>query len=252
MHAPEKKKPQRLGASQSELATEQIHRRLLALADVGSVHLRTVQRDLIELLDSGLLGLLHVERDGRGWWRIDRSFRAFRNYDHLSLSAALTLKMAIEHAAPLLPLAAQAELRQQESHIDMRLKSDLNAWVRPWSAKVRVLPSRRLLGVPEVDQSVIVAVYEALAGDWQLKARYSAAYGGESDRVYHRLALVLRPPRLQLIVSTSPDLDRFVLALHRIREAEVVEQRVVPPSGFVLDRYIASGEMDVRHECAHP
>lgn len=80
-----------LGASQSELATEEIHRRLLGLADAGAVHLRTVQRDLIELLDSGLLGLLHLERDGRGWWRIDRSFRAFRNYDHLSLSAALTL-----------------------------------------------------------------------------------------------------------------------------------------------------------------
>jgi len=235
------------GAPQG-LATAAIRDRLNVIPGVVPVDLRTVQRDLNELDDSGLVALNHEEIDGREVWQMDPAFVGFTGDRVLSGTAALTLKMAIKHASVLLPHDARQYLLDQATRVERSLQFAGAGGQTPWSEKVRVLPSGYQLEEPEVDQMVIRAVYEALARGTKLQARYHRLAVTFPDELFEfsPLALVYRAPRMYLIVSTEAEQSPFVLALYRIRQVEGTDSPIERPDDFDLDRFIAEGHLDAR------
>jgi predicted DNA-binding transcriptional regulator YafY len=229
------------------LTTREILNRLEELPDVVPVDIRTVQRDLIELDESGIVALQKVIQDNRELWRLDSAFAGFSGSRFLTGTTALTLKMVIDHAQVLLPISAQHELRAQAERVDRALRNEGASGVTPWSKKVRVLPAGHQLAVPTIDERLVEEVYRSLALETKLRARYLKPGSTEAtERDYSPLALVYRAPRLQLIVSTDSTRLPYVLAMHRIQAARALDSPIERPADFDLDQYIADGRLDIR------
>ena len=231
----------------SGLTTRDILKRLAELPDVVPVDIRTVQRDLIELDESGIVALEKHVQDNRELWRLDSTFAGFSGSRFMTGSTALTLKMVLDHAQVLLPFGARQELRAQADRVDRALRNEGASGITPWSKKVRVLPAGHQLAVPTIDERLVEEVYRSLALETKLRARYLKPGSTEAtERDYSPLALVYRAPRLQLIVSTDPARLPFVLAMHRIQEARALDSPIERPADFDLDQYIADGRLDIR------
>ena len=229
------------------LTTRDILTRLNELPDVVAVDIRTVQRDLVELDESGIVALEKSVRDGKEHWRLDATFAGFSGSRFMTGTTALTLKMVIDHAQVLLPISAQHELRAQAERVDRALRNEGIGGITPWSKKVRVLPAGHQLAVPTIDEHLVEEVYRSLALETKLRARYLKPGSNEAtERDYSPLALVYRAPRLQLIVSTDPTRLPYVLAMHRIQEARALDSPIERPADFDLDQYIADGRLDIR------
>jgi predicted DNA-binding transcriptional regulator YafY len=225
------------------LTVAQLHSRLKRDGTVRACTRRTVERDLDEMGRSGVIGLHNPgPADEPTRWALRG---AGLGAGALSPQGASTLKMALRHLAQLLPPSAVASLRQQEQQADkvLRLQELANPGVRPWTDKARLVPSGHPLLPPRIADGVLESAYEALASERRIRATYRKPGAARpSTRVYSVLGLVVRPPKIQLVVRTSR--DPFILNLHRIGEIEVLDERADWPPGFDLDAWLASGEVD--------
>jgi predicted DNA-binding transcriptional regulator YafY len=231
-----------LTASRMGLTCEGILKRINESEYLEAVNLRTVQRDMKQMAESGVVRLSSGENEvGATVWR--------RLQSDLPMTplAASTLKLSLRYMHRLLPPAALESLREQELHADrvLALRAAEQPGVRPWVDKVRVIPGGHTLLAPTISDQVAAAVYESLATERKLRATYHRPGAGEvSRRDYSVLALIARPPKYQILVRTNR--DPFVLNIHRIREAEVLADRSEWPQGFALDDWIAGGEVNTR------
>ena len=126
-----------------------------------------------------------------------------------------------------------------------------NAKVARWPAKVRVAPRGQPLLAPNVLPSVLEAAYTGLLEERRLNVRYRKR-GADSASEYEvsPLGLVLRSGTMVLVGTFWKYQSISQMLLHRMSHAEVIDERVVPPKGFRLDRYIDSGGLGFR--CGKP
>lgn len=231
----------------SGLSTALIRERLRAREHVKPVDIRTVQRDLTELENSGFVTLQRVEREGQVLWSLFPGSAHFGGASLLTRPTAITLKAVMEHAIWLLPPEAQEQVLAKSEAVRRTIERGRQDGQKPWLDKVRVLPSGYQLARPQFDQATLRVVYQCLANGTCLRATYRKPGASEtSRRDYCPLALVYRAPRLHLLVSLRPDRDPFVLAVHRMSEVEALDSPVEMPDGFDLDAYIAAGRLDHR------
>lgn len=224
---------------------ERIQRCLAEFEMVKPCGERTLRRDLDELADSGLVDIECLEdpETGEPAWRLQRGFHGRARLTPL---AAATMKLALEHMRGLLPPLAWAELQRinQQAEKVLRFASAEGPAVRPWHGKLRVLPSGHPLGVPHIPDEVVREVYRALASDLQFEGGYRRPAQPPSERRYHPLALIARPPKFQLVVHSGR--DPYVLNLHRLRWARCLDERISEPLGWDLDAWLREKKIDTR------
>lgn len=223
---------------------ERLCQRLQEVDGIDDRHRRTVQRDLVEMEESGLFDLERTRDAAIG---ADRWYMVRGPFGHARMTpiGATTLKLSLEHLRGVMPPAVYESLSSYREMADRVLerRGMGEPGTRRWEEKVRVIPAGYATRAPKVDESILGEVYGALAADRRLRATYERPDGQRSEREYHPLALIVRPPKFQLLVHTGK--QPYVLNIHRIRSAERLEARTWIPDGWDLDAWLREGHHDV-------
>lgn len=210
-------------------------------AENFAVTKRTVERDLQTLSES--FPLLADERDKPYGWSWQKDARTF-DVPGMSNAEALAFRMVELHLASLMPASTLALLGPYFKTAQQRLDQTVGNPAHAWLDKVRVAQPAQALQAPAVDPAVQDIVYEALLQEKQLQIAYQKR--GEADTVdyrVHLLGIVPRGPIIYLVCTLFDFPDVRLLALHRVRSAEMLAAASRTPGGFSLDAYLASGAL---------
>lgn len=209
---------------------------------------RTVQRDLVTL--SREFGLYCDDRNRPHGWQFMENAEVM-DLPSMDPQTALTLKLVNEFAAHLLPRSTLNYLRPHLRVADGVLEEFTDRGLARWKESVRVLPRWQRLHKPEIDSTVLDAVYQALFERKRLQIRYASkgarGTGDDNEREHeiHPLGLVFRDQLTYLVCTFYTYEDIRQLAVHRITSAEVLDKARRTPKGFDLDEYIAKGAFDL-------
>lgn len=229
------------------ITTAEVHRRILEMPAVDPVDLRTIQRDLVELANSGIVALDREDRDGRDVWRLDRRFLGINEDRAITGTIALTLKMAIEHASILLPLEAQAFLLGQSDRIEKALRREGAGGRTGWADKVRVVPAGFHVARPDVDPAVVETVYRCIATERRMSARLPIFGRTGATRVeISPLGLLYRQPSLLVVGWVHERGLVEAIRLEHIRKAVAQDIPIERPADFNLDDFLWQGNFDGR------
>jgi len=216
----------------------------LLAADGYSTTPRTIQRDLQELVRTGVFSLREDRKSkphGWSWAKEGTPFHA----PSLSTSDALLLQMVEQHLLALLPANMVSELLPQFEASAQRLQAALGAKRHRWLDLVRVIPPTQYLKGPEVMRSVRTAVYQALLDEHRVQIQYQRR-GARNAASYevNPLGVVLRGPVTYVVGSVGSYPDVRLFAMHRIRSARELQKPLTRPAEFDFDRYLRSGGLD--------
>ncbi|MDP1612791.1 MAG: WYL domain-containing protein [Sulfuritalea sp.] len=219
---------------------------ITGLASSGfDADLRTIQRDLNNL--SEVLPLGSDQHKPQGWSWLPQAGQF--DIPGLEPQAALAFHMAEAHLQSVLPASTLASLLPWFDTARAVLDDHGNGLAK-WPNKVRVLPRGLPLKVPAIRPDVQAAAYQAVLQDCKLRVVYSRNGGevGEGEPASHvvsPLALVVRGGIVYLVCVYDGHSDPRQLALHRMREAELLIEPARRPKGFSIDDYITEGEFGV-------
>ncbi len=205
-----------------------------------SIDLRTVQRDLKELMEVFPLTAIPGKPIS---WRWDRNAMSF-DLPGMDRTAALTLKMVGEFMTGLLPKNCLESLAPNLRRADTILEQLGDKSFGGWPDKVRVVPRTQPLLPPEIDSEILDLIYESLFQDRRFKAQYLKK--GSADPVefcVNPLGLVAADPLLYLVATLWDYDDVKLLAVHRFQSVERLDDPARKPEGFHLDRYLESGAL---------
>jgi predicted DNA-binding transcriptional regulator YafY len=201
---------------------------------------RTVERDLNAL--SRIFPLVSDDRSKPFGWSWQADAPAF-DLPGMSNSEALTLLMGREHIQSVLPSSTIAQMLPHFRMAEKKLAAlKERKGVAAWPSKVRVVPPTQPLHAPRIASEVQTTLYEALLSDCQCRVTYQGRSSAKTETyTLHPLALVQRGQVLYLVCTIKTYSDIRLLALHRIRTAELIDAPVKSPKNFDLDAYLASG-----------
>lgn len=222
------------------IGTRQLHE--LLQREGIEISLRTIQRDLNQIAQR-----FPIENNGavpQGWrWRSDAPIQSL---PHMTSSQAVTFMMVEEHLKHLLPPSLIDEMNPwfDLAHRSLSSQSNIHQWVN----RVRIVPATQPLIPPLVDRDAQQNIYEALLQGKQLNCIYQARTGVHEGKCYtlNPLALVQKGAIIYLICTRHDKTDIQTFALHRFKSAEVLDTRVIQPTGFNLDRHLESGALGFR------
>lgn len=212
------------------------------VAEQFSVSKRTIERDLIELSRSFPLTLDDRNKPfGWSWLREAPSF----DLPGLSGHEALMLAMAENYLKELLPSITNEVLGPHFNAAKRALKEQYNSKnISNWHSKVRSISANQPLISPKISSEIQKVVSEALLTEKQLNITYQKI--GEEEIQEHRihpLALVNRGNSSYLMVTFYEYQDVRLLAMHRIKSAELLDDSAIIPKDFNLDQEIANGRL---------
>lgn len=211
-------------------------------ADGFKVTKRTVERDLASL--SEVFPLLSDEREKPFGWSWEKEAVPL-DVPSLGNGEALAFKLIEQYLSGLLPHATLAQLAPYFLMAGQRLNTlPKGSSFQAWTNKIRVVQPTQPLLPPKIDARVQQTVSDALLFDRQLVLRYQKR-GEEELKEYiaHPLALIQRGSISYLVATLFDYTDVLLLAMHRIRSADILDERARHPKDFDIDRYIAKGAL---------
>lgn len=206
-----------------------------------TVSKRTIERDLIDLSRQ-----FPVQCNDKGipygWhWMAGASSKI----PGVSVSEALTLQILEGSLSTLIPSHMLKTLEPRFQQAKSKLQS-LSAEIpaAAWVNKVAYVQPEFQLLAPEVSEYCLETIQDALLYQRQVDCTYYAAH---KDREYqltlNPLALVQRGQVTYLIATAEPFDDIRQYALHRFRNAQILEDSALAPEDFELQNYLQSGAM---------
>lgn len=206
------------------------------------ISLRTIQRDLNQI--SLRFPIESNKTVPQGWrWRSDAPIQSL---PHMTSSQAVTFMMVEEHLKHLLPPSLIEEMNPWFDLARRSLSTQNN--VRQWINRVRIVPATQPLIPPIVEKQAQQAIYEGLLQDKQIECSYRARGPLSEERTYtlNPLALVQKGAIIYLICTRLDKSEVQTFALHRFKNAKVLELRALHPVDFDIDEYIDSGALGFR------
>lgn len=200
---------------------------------------RTVERDLHTL--SSIFPLVVDERAKPYGWSWHQDAPAF-DLPGLSNSEALTLLLAREHLASLLPASTLEQLSPHFRMAESKLAA-LRECSGPadWMNKVRVTPASQPLLAPRIDPDIQATINDALLLGRQVQVSYKKRESDTEEKYpIHPLGLIQRGQILYLVCTIKAYPDLRLLALHRVQAATTLELVASRPVDFNLDSYLES------------
>lgn len=222
-----------------KITTRDVRDKLLAAGHDISV--RTVERDL-----SNLAAVFPLVRDDRnrpfGWsWLKDASRVDIQPIDKTS---ALTLMLARDHLAPLLPASIIKVLAPRFEAAERLLASDaLSRDVGRLPARIRVKSRGQPLALPVIDHTVLESLYDALQGTQRIRLSYGARKHGGSAKNYSAdpLGLVFVDGVIYFVCQLAGENGTHIahLPVQRIKSVTITSEPACTPDGFSLDEFVA-------------
>jgi hypothetical protein len=160
----------------------------------------------------------------------------------MNAHTALTLKLAYDYLAELLPVSTLTHLKAQVRRAEEVLGRSSS--VSSWASKVRVFPRGLNLEPPNVDKAALAVVYDALLENRRFDVTYRIR-GEKKDRTFevNPIALVVRGSLLTLVCTIGKSDAPRQLHLHRMHDARATTRSAHVPAGFDLDAYIREGNL---------
>ncbi len=206
------------------------------LKDDGfSVSLRTVQRDLERL--SIPFALQRDESTPSFRWSLSEN--APIDLSAMDTPTALALYLAESHLKTLLPQSVLDQLGPQFRMARNYLDNLENNGLAHWAQKVRAIPNGKSLQPAQIAPCVWEQASTALLERKQLQISYLSRSKSELKRLLvHPTGLVSRHAISYLIGSVDGYDDLRQFALHRIHQAECLENLARARDDFEIERYI--------------
>jgi predicted DNA-binding transcriptional regulator YafY len=214
------------------IAVTEIHKRLVG--DDYEITIRSIQRDLRSL--SGRFAITGDDAKPQGWSWIGEPILI----PTLDPQTALTFSLVEQFLRPVLP---KATLSAMEPHFkSARNVLSSTRKLEAWPEKVRILPRGLSLQPPRINAEVQNVIYDALFTERKVRMKYFPR-GDQKSKDYdvHPLGIVVRDQVIYLVCTLWDYEDVIQLALHRIREAELLDEPASRPKDFNLDGYIREG-----------
>lgn len=209
------------------------------------IGMRTVQRDLVDL--STMFPLVCDEREMPYGWSWERTAPSF-DLPGLSIPDALTLTLVEQHLRNQLPPSTLDALQPHFRSAARTLSAlDASAASKAWLGKVRSIAPLQPLQPPVLDEACQRTVYLALMKNLQLKLNYKKL-DEKTPTIYpvvHPHAIVQRGGIIYLVCTFAAHDDVRTLALHRIRDAEVIYEEVKRKPRFDVDGFICVGRVRI-------
>ena len=202
---------------------------------------RMVQRDLLVLSDSEKGGFpIDRDEDLRTplWYWYGRDAISIPT---MGRHTALTFRLAKQLLTPLLPAVSLEYLTPSFDTAEKVLEKRGERQTRKWINKIRVVPRGIRQNKACIRDGVMETVSQALYDDKQIEITYRAT--SSRSRKYKTYsvtpyALLYRHTVTELVGRIEPDEEIRRWAMHRIKDASVLDSRAVIPRGFNLDDYV--------------
>lgn len=156
---------------------------------------------------------------------------------------SLILALAAQQLKPLLPASV---FKSMEPFFNQAARNlDPTSKARPereWLTKVRAISTTQPLLPPNIPRGVFEAVSDALYGNLWLNVDYVNSSGGRTKGTVMPLGLAQQGPRLYLVCRFEGFDNNRILAVHRIRSAEVSTLPFDRPRDFNLTQYAEDGQ----------
>ena len=210
------------------------------LEDQGfKVTKRTIERDLQWV--STIFPLVSDEREKPYGWSWAKDAPTF-DLPGLSQSEALVFKMAQQYLVKLMPTNMLTQLEPYFAAADKSLNETAHAsQLSKWQEKIAVaFPGQPLLA-PNIDSEILIKLESALLEERQIEIEYySRQDKSASPYTVHPLGIVLRGQISYLVCTIFDYQDIRMLAMHRITNAEKLNEQSNRPEKFSLQEYANS------------
>lgn len=204
--------------------------------------LRSIQR-LLEVLSMHLD--IECDRRSRPYgYRWKTGAAAFSMAATLTPQESLLLKLATDHLRRVLPPRTIERLAPFLEQARLNLGPDRGTPEGRWLRKIGIDSTSQPLLPPPIEPKVLEAVATALFEDRWLRLTYRNKHDREHPGEVQPLGLIQQGERLYLVALYEGRTEPRHLALHRIREAEVLPHAFRPPEEFDLRQHIAEGRLD--------
>jgi predicted DNA-binding transcriptional regulator YafY len=210
-----------------------IHRKLETMGIY--VTLRTVQRDLNDLCST--FPLRSDQLKPQGWW-FEKDFSL--EIPGMDPHAALTFNLVEQYMKQLLPPATLSHLAPWFKTARGISQSETSI-VSKWQDKIRVIPHTLNMIPVQIDEKIQADIYDGLLHGKQMEITYKAINRSHEAKTYtvHPLGIVAMEQVIYLVCTIKEYSDPRFLAMHRIDNAVLLEQAVIIPEGYVIDKFIA-------------
>ena len=214
-------------------------------AEGFAIDLRSIQRDLNKL--SAHFPLRSDNSRPAGWCWTDDGPR--RSFPHMDVSTALTHELLARHLAPMLPRKLLAQLEPSFEEARQVLGRMANSPLGKWSRRIAVVPPWQPLLPARIADGVVEVVYEALLAGRRFEADYLKPDAETSKRrLFNPQGLVYQQGVLYLVASLYDHDNPMLFALHRMKNAELLDEPARTLDGFDLASYIVKERaLDIPH-----
>ena len=209
------------------------------------VSLKTVQRDLMKLMDEDEYCLAFDEKGGENYWYFLAGSETWTFPGGMEEFTAISVVLANQFLSPIMPYASnwmpsfkgaqKALLKKAEENTSRRDIADYQ-----WMDKIQLLPPEFIKPNPEIDPEVRDLVYAGVSHNQFLRVSYED-YETKTIVSYnlHPLGLIYRPPVVYLVAMDDDNMSNVLrLAVHRIVKAtDPIDIQHITPLGFSLKAY---------------
>lgn len=222
----------------SSVSAQELRERLAERGHV--VTIRSVQRDLQMLREHFPLDVNESSKPHSWRWGTE----ADRGIGGIGVPEALMVVLVEQYLQAALPahmIDGFAPVFEQARHRLQKLGDHVE--MPQWVDKVRVVSPGLLQMPPRVVPQIRKAISNALLKGEQIEAYYARAARARSERyILNPLGLVLRGGTAYLIATKRYEESPGFYALHRFRRVRPLMHSVIPPEGWTLDGWLASGQ----------
>lgn len=204
---------------------------------------RTLQRDLKNKL-SLVFPIICDDREKPYRWSLAKG--AIADLKIPDIPTALSLNLAQKHLKTLLPQTILQQLKNRFDSAEKYLKEQPNnRIVSNWQRRVYAIPNGKALIPAELSEQTWSNISDALLNKSQLQISYEKPdnQGQLSQWRIHPQGLVSRHNTSYLIATINDYKDLKILALHRIKDSQVLNRPCTQCSVKTLEAYIKSGEL---------
>ncbi|MEY2700792.1 MAG: hypothetical protein RIQ52_1547 [Pseudomonadota bacterium] len=219
------------------ITVSQLRERLMNLDPLYTVHRRTIERNLNQLM-SVFPALDFRESPAGNLWFWERD--TVMDVPRLDVKSALMFRLAENFLTPMFPRATLDDLRPHFRQAERALRESGHHGYSDWPEKIQLIQNSIQLQHPEVNPDILAIVYDALFQDRQFSMLYRNRGGEERNFLVSPRGLVFRDGIIYLVATLHNYTDLKQLPLHRMLAAELTDQAVQPLPGFNLKRYVSA------------
>jgi predicted DNA-binding transcriptional regulator YafY len=162
--------------------------------------------------------------------------------DAMSLSEAMSLALLEDLLGPLLPVEMTSSLEERFEQARDKLRELKRNQNIQWRDLVRYVPPGLPFPPPALAGGVLEAVQDALLRKRKLRVAYRGVGKPQpGERILDPLAFIQLGERSYLVAGEAESPDPKTFALHRIEEAEALDEQIHGWDGFALDEYLQNG-----------